>query len=58
MTANDFSRSLEAILANMTPAEILQLPGAYSALADALSEEAFSHWREAQLSQRRPQTKA
>ena len=56
MTANDFARSLEAILANMTPAEILQLPGAYNALADALSGEALSHWREAQLRQLRPQS--
>ena len=51
MTSNDFVRSLEVILSNMTPAEILQIPGAYNALADALSEDALNHWRETKLSQ-------
>lgn len=51
MTADDFAHSLEAILSNMTPAEILQLPGAYNALADALSKQALNHWREHKLSQ-------
>ncbi|MEM9265950.1 MAG: hypothetical protein AAGA46_10545 [Cyanobacteria bacterium P01_F01_bin.13] len=55
MTANDFTRSLEVMLANMPPTEVLQLLGAYNTLAAPIREETFSYWREVQREQLRPQ---
>ncbi len=41
VTTEEFDRALEALVEEMTPAEILSTPGVYEALSEALNNEAI-----------------
>ena len=44
LTTEEFDAYLEEIVARLTPAQILALPGAYAALAEALNDEVLDAW--------------